>query len=197
MIVFYSFSTIGQTGNSKSDKEIPPPPPPPPSFEVVKKNPNFGNYYKIGKYPIRVPFNEPPHISPGGENNIFKLTGYQYVYPSPMDDVNILYGIDVCEYKSDSSYKTPKARVDYYAVIQKKMNLTNFQGTLISEILGGKDGAYYVRQKMKITSKDIGEVYVTSLYFYFRENVVRLYVFSPNNIDNKRIEDFFTSVEFD
>lgn len=172
-------------------------PPQPPAQEVIKKNPQFGNYYKIGKYPIRVPFNEQPNVSPVGENQIFKLTSYQYAYPSPKDDVNILYGVDVCEYKNDSLYNSPKKKIDYMLAMQKTMYGNQFKGVIIREVNGGKDEGYYVRQKMKIESKDIGEIYLTSLYFYSRNVVVRLFVFSKDNVDNQRTEDYFASIEFE
>ncbi len=195
ILILFSFSSMGQTGKKKQSK--PPPPPPAEKNNGVEKNPSFGNYYKIAEYAIRVPFNEQPNKSPVAENTICKVTSYQYAYPKPSDDINILYGIDVCEFKSDTVYKNAKLKIDYLAANTKKMYESAAKGSLIKEVTGGADGAYFIRQKMLIKSNELGEIYLTSLYFISRGNVVRLFVFTPNSESNTRIDEFFASVKFD
>ena len=157
----------------------------------------FGNYYRIEDYGIQVPFNNQPNISPKVITDVYHSTSYQYAYPKQSDDVNILYGIDVCEFNNDHSYKDSSLKVDYFIAVIAKMYKASAGGNLIKEEKSNSNKNYSVRQKIKISTQELGEIYITSVYFMHKDLVIRLFVFTSSDNDNKRMDDYFNSIKFD
>jgi hypothetical protein len=157
----------------------------------------FGEYHKIGEYDIQVPFAGEPNITPKQENDIFKLTSYQYAYPKPSDDINFLYGIDVIEYKSSSYFKNEKLKIEYNTALNKLTTEKMFNGIIIKEDTVVYNGNYAIKQKAKINIPDIGEAYIHSIFFAHKDLVIRLFTYTPiENDNNKKILDFFESIKY-
>jgi hypothetical protein len=184
--------------------QAPPPPPAPPasSYAVLDKslgsNSAFGNYYRIEKYPVLVPFHEAPHISAPADNDLFKLSSYSYAYPYEKDDINILYGIDVYEFKNDNQDKDMDAKINLLAHNIRLTFEDKFSGKLISEEKKGSASAYTYRQKMKVNyPEDKTDAYMTSYFRSYKGMVIRLFVITAKPEDNKRISDFFESIKLE
>ncbi len=175
----------------KSKPGIPPPPPPP--IGTVE-NTAFGKYYKIADYNILVPFHDYPHVSPKEENEFVKYTSYQYAYPKSSDDVNLVYGIDICEYKKDRDNHTNK--LDSLAKNIRKMYEKIAKGVLIKQEVRNTDKQYIIKQLIKISFMNNDNTYVTSYFVLHNGMVIRLFTMTANGIENKRIEEFFRSVKF-
>lgn len=157
----------------------------------------FGKYYRIDGYGIHVPFSNQPNISPKVITDVYNSTSYQYAYPKQSDDINLLYGIDVCEFKNDHSYKDSSLKVDYFVGVITKMYKASGGGILIKEEKSDLNKKYSVRQKIKINTQELGVIYITSVYFIHKDLVVRQFVFTSSENDNKRIDDYFYSIKFD
>lgn len=166
------------------------------SCQAQDKKLNFGKYYKIGEYGIQVPFNDRPNISPKQENDICKLISYQYAYPKPIDDINYLYGIDVCYIKKDTLSSDKNSKVDFLVNNRKAMYETVHGGHLIKQEKFDYHGEYSIRQKIKVSVPDIGDTYITSLYFLHDGLIIRLYAFSADENDNNRMNDFFDAIKY-
>lgn len=67
-----------------------------------------------------VPFGCTPHISPPQNNKFAEVISYQYAYPAPDDDINFLYGVDICDVKQKYA-ADDSARLSFFVNIRKAM----------------------------------------------------------------------------
>lgn len=164
--------------------------------QTQTKKSNFGTYYKIDKYNIEIPFAGQPHISPKQDNGVLTYVSYQYAFPRPEDDINLLYGIDICELKIDTMFKNQNLKIEYIAGMFKLTYEKIFNGTLIKEESTDYHGSYGYKQKIKVSIPNVGDVYVQSLLLPYKDIVIRMYSFTPiANEDNQKISDFFDSIK--
>ncbi|MEO9257061.1 MAG: hypothetical protein ABI207_01690 [Crocinitomicaceae bacterium] len=158
----------------------------------------FGKYYKIGKYNVLVPFHDQPHVSPIQENEQAKVINYTYAYPTPEDDINDSYGIEICQLKDKSLFSDTYSKIDFLVNKRKEMFQTVHGGELIKQEEDKFKGQFAIRQKIKINIPDVGEDFITSLYFIHDDLIIRLFVITPVNDDgNKKITEFFESIKFE
>jgi hypothetical protein len=189
MIIFTTIVSWSQTA-SKNNK------PPLPVSMVGNQHPVFGTYVKLGNYDVAIPFNGPANISPKSVAPDRIYNSYQYAFPKPTDDINLLYGIDICEFKSNTTLKTPEARLNSFSGIIKDMYAGSVKGTLIKQDITGGGVNYKIRQRVKAVSPQLGIIYVTSLYLIHKDLAIRLFVFTTNPAENKKTDDYFASIKF-
>jgi hypothetical protein len=192
LLFFFSAVSFAQT-TPKGNKPPPPPPPPPVSNN---KHPVFGTYYKLESYDVLIPFKGPANISPKNEISDRIYNSYQYAFPRPTDDINLLYGIDICEFKSNTKLKTPESKINSFSGIIKTMYGQSVKGTLIKEEITGTGDNYKIRQRIKAISPAVGVIYITSLYMVHKMLAIRLFVFTTSEAENKKINDYFASIKY-
>ena len=167
------------------------------SCQPQDKIPNFGKYYKIGEYNVQVPFANQPNISPIQENEICKLTSYQYSFPKPEDDINDLYGIEICQLKNSNMFPDTLSKIDFLVNNRRTMYQNVHGGTFIKQDKENFRGQYAIRQKIKVNVPNVGEDYITSLYFLHDNLLIRLFVITPiNEADNEKIDNYFETIKF-
>ncbi|MES2513793.1 MAG: hypothetical protein V4580_06585 [Bacteroidota bacterium] len=174
----------------------PPLPPPPPVSMVGNAHPVFGTYVKLGSYDVAIPFNGPANISPKSVAPDRIYNSYQYAFPKPTDDINLLYGIDICEFKSNTTLKTPAAKLNSFSGIIKDMYAGSVKGKLIKQEITGEGATYTIRQRIKAISPQLGVIYVTSLYIVHKSLAIRLFVFTTRETENKKTDDYFASIRY-
>lgn len=159
-----------------------------------QSHPDFGDYYEIDPYGIFAPFHDTPY-GVRDSNPIFKSTSVQYAYPSPTDDLNYMYGVEICEFTVTTDFKDVSERLDFYAKSVEQRYALSAQARLLKNEKSGSGESYSVLQKFELTIEGVGPAVITSLFTIHKGLIVRRYVISPpNNQDNSRVEAFFSAL---
>ena len=168
-------------------------------YSQTDSSETFGKYYTVEKIDLQVPFAGPPRISTDVEREQFIVTDYQYACPLPATDTNYLYAIAFYTLKNTASGLDSTGKVNYLSTAIK----TSTEKILLGNVLKNEEGIYKNRycvlQKSRVYQPNSKiDMYVSSVYFFHNNYVVRIYVVTPLQYDeNEKIREFFNSVIFE
>lgn len=159
----------------------------------------FGQYYSIGDFGMSAPFAESPNISTPIDNEQLKYIEYRYAYPKTGDDINYMYAVAVYQLKNNAYLTEEKQKVNFISTMNKVSIETVFKGQTLMDDSIQFNNRYCIRQKTKMLQPGINEeIIINSMYFLHKNNIIRLYVWTPlKSPDNNRIEEFFNSIKLE
>lgn len=157
------------------------------------KNPPFGKYHHLNGYGLQVTFEVPPVKTTPVENEVMSSQEFRSF---PTTTINVAYGIAILNSKQLNAPADSMKELEYLAGLIKPTAENVMKGKMISEKKDTYKNKVCYRHKFMYTDTELKEdIYITSIMFYYKTNVIRAYVITPKqNDNNKKIEEYFDSI---
>lgn len=162
------------------------------SFGQDKKAP-FGKYYHLNGYGLQVPFEETPLKNDPVDNEVMTSQEFRSF---PTTTINVAYAVAILNSKQLTNPADSLKELDYFASLIKPTAENVIKGKMIYDRKGTYKNKNCYEQKFIFTNKEMNEdIFVTSIMFYHKSNVIRAYVMTPKQNDkNSKIDEYFNAI---
>ena len=145
-------------------------------------------YYNLDSIDIKAKFKSPPHKSKVRQDKDVMTQSYA------SQDNETYYGIEII---NSTNYPNPSDSVNEFEYFANKFN-NQAKGSFKGKVTKFKKGAFKNRPSYSLDF-DFQEQYenhhMTSIIFFYKNNIVRAFVANPlNRTDKKYIDAFFDSI---
>jgi hypothetical protein len=175
LIITLSLLTFSLTSNSQS------------------KTAPFGKYYHLNGYGLQVPFEALPIKTDPIENAVMTSQEFRSF---PTTTINSAYAISILNSKQFSNLSDSSKELEFFAKLIKPTAENIMKGKMVYE----KEEVYKNKpcymHKFSYTDQELKEdFYMTSIMFFHKSNVIKVYVITPKQNDNNaRIQEYFDNI---